>query len=290
MPSSLVKRPKELIIIDGNIGDTESILSNLKENQSYIILSDGNGFAPLLEYLEISGTEWSAFHFITHGSDAAFTLNGTTVSGNNLCSEEWLNIGKYLTDDGDILFYGCNIPASDEGKTLMNTIAGLTGADTAASVDTTGFGGNNILEYFSGTIETASVLPETFSQSLELIQNQLTIATDADPTYENATFSAPSCTSDGGAVYNGGTFTANSCTFSGNMAGILSKGGAISQSGSQSLVVIRNSSFLTASDTIYIEGGSATFGGKIFLAGNLYSKNALWILNTIFSCILLNLF
>ena len=54
--------------------------------------------------------------------------NGSKIKG-------W---GAALTADADILIYGCNVAQSDAGRSLIDALARLTGADVAASDDLTG--------------------------------------------------------------------------------------------------------------------------------------------------------
>ncbi len=75
----------------------------------------------------------------------------------------WSNL---LTADADILLYGCNVAENAEGKTFVNSLAQLTGADVAASDDLTGVGGDWVLEYQTGTIETAAIADTTYQGTL----------------------------------------------------------------------------------------------------------------------------
>ena len=62
-----------------------------------------------------------------------------------------------LTADADLLIYGCDIAATQAGEALVSGLAALTGADVAASDDTTGhasLGGDWDLEHRVGPIET----------------------------------------------------------------------------------------------------------------------------------------
>lgn len=59
-------------------------------------------------------------------------------------------IGSALTEDGDILLYGCNVAEGNAGVNFIGRLAQVTGADIAASIDATGAtdkGGNWVLEY-----------------------------------------------------------------------------------------------------------------------------------------------
>ena len=73
-----------------------------------------------------------------------------------------------LTPEADLLFYGCDLAAGDDGRALLDNLSNLTGADVAASDDLTGsalLGGDWVLEYSNGEIETrVATSPETPQQ------------------------------------------------------------------------------------------------------------------------------
>src|SRR5690606_28436430 len=69
-------------------------------------------------------------------------------------------IGAALNADGDILLYGCQVAEGDAGARFLETLANLTGADIAASIDYTGahfLGGNWTLEAATGHIQSGLV-------------------------------------------------------------------------------------------------------------------------------------
>jgi len=77
---------------------------------------------------------------VGHGVDGQINLgnswlNSTTLEQNSDAVAGW---GNALNETGDILFYGCNVAANSDGQSLLDSIAGLTGADVAASEDITG--------------------------------------------------------------------------------------------------------------------------------------------------------
>ena len=73
-----------------------------------------------------------------------------------------------MTDDADLLIYGCDVAGSDQGREMVETLAALTGADVAASTDRTGnetLGGDWALEYEAGDIEAQIVFSSELRQS-----------------------------------------------------------------------------------------------------------------------------
>ncbi|HAO12691.1 MAG TPA: hypothetical protein DCQ51_16350, partial [Planktothrix sp. UBA8407] len=63
-----------------------------------------------------------------------------------------------LSENADILLYGCNLASGSLGQSFVTNLSQLTQADIAASNDLTGntaLGGNWALEVQTGNIETA---------------------------------------------------------------------------------------------------------------------------------------
>ena len=100
----------------------------------------------------------SAIHVLSHGAPGQVyigtsVLNSTSLKKYRQALSTW---GEALTQDGDILLYGCTVAQGNEGIELVDRIAQLTGADVAASTDDTGaaeLSGDWILEYQTGFIE-----------------------------------------------------------------------------------------------------------------------------------------
>ena len=114
-------------------------------------------------------SDLDAIHIISHATDGAVQLGCTQLDFETLLKraasvKKW---GEALTENGDILIYGCDLAATQEGKSLVEALARLTGADVAASEDPTGAaakGGDWELEFKTGAIE-ATVAVSTAEQS-----------------------------------------------------------------------------------------------------------------------------
>ncbi|MFN6447417.1 MAG: FG-GAP-like repeat-containing protein [Nostoc sp. DedSLP05] len=79
-------------------------------------------------------------------------LNSNNLDDYSTQLQQWRN---YLTDDADILLYGCNVASSD--TSFIQLLSQITGADVAASDDITGsteLGGDWDLEVKIGSIES----------------------------------------------------------------------------------------------------------------------------------------
>ena len=130
------------------------------DSLTLVALDSGHdGIAQISAYLS-QQQDVDAVHIISHGADGEVLLgnsrlNSTTLDGYAEAIEGWR---QALSGDADLLFYGCNLAAGNDGQDLLNSLTLLTGADVAASDDVTGsaqFGGDWVLEYGKGEIETA---------------------------------------------------------------------------------------------------------------------------------------
>ena len=123
----------------------------------YVLDGKRDGIEQISEVLA-GYTGLDAVHIISHGSDGQVqlgsgALDAAALAANSQSVNDW---GNALSLDADLLLYGCNLAASEAGQSLVTTLAGLTGADVAASDDLTGsvaLGGDWDLEYQSGSIE-----------------------------------------------------------------------------------------------------------------------------------------
>ena len=100
-----------------------------------------------------------AIHIVSHGRDGEVQLGNTTLSQETLAAhaDQIANWSSSLDADADLLFYGCDLAATETGEDLIQSIAELTDADVAASDDLTGhadLGGDWDFEYFVGDVQT----------------------------------------------------------------------------------------------------------------------------------------
>ena len=160
-----------LVVLNSSVADADSIIAGLGENVEVLKLTAGtDALDSINDYLDAhADTEYSAIHIVSHGNEGYISLNGERIEAATLNPADWKAIGEHLSDDADILIYGCDTAKSDEGKALVQSIADLTGADVAASTNSTGANGDWDLEYRSGLIEAATLAPESYRYDLEAI-------------------------------------------------------------------------------------------------------------------------
>ncbi|MEI7970821.1 MAG: DUF4347 domain-containing protein, partial [Betaproteobacteria bacterium] len=159
-------RRRELAIVDRGVAGHEQLVAALQSDPSRsleVVELDPatDGIAQISRALR--GREGiSAVHIISHGANGEVQLGATTLGFDGLIDNaaairRW---GDALSDDADLLLYGCDISADADGRLLIEALSRLTGADVAASNDLTGsaaLGGDWRLEAATGAIETAEL-------------------------------------------------------------------------------------------------------------------------------------
>jgi hypothetical protein len=139
------------------------LLQSLPANTEVVVL-DGtrDGFAQMAEYLQ--GREGlDAIHLISEGQRGGVQAGNVWLNADSLQrhAQQLQQIGAALSEQGDLLFYGCNVGAGSEGPAFLTQVAALTQADLAASANWTGqasTAGDWLLETQVGTIQTNTVV------------------------------------------------------------------------------------------------------------------------------------
>jgi hypothetical protein len=140
-----------------------------------------------------------SIQIVSHGAAGQLQLGNTLLDAAHLgdyaaALGEW---GAALSDSGDLLLYGCDVAAGSSGQSFIDSLALRTGADVAASTDTTGsslLGANWNLESSTGSIEAASALAAdsqlAYAETLALVNNgvagTITFTTNTNVTLINA--------------------------------------------------------------------------------------------------------
>jgi len=149
---------KEIAFVDSGVEDYQTLIDGLDSSiEVYILDGTQNGLDQIASILE-GKNDIDAMHILSHGSTGEITIGNSVLNAENLSSFEQTlqDIGNSLTQDGDILLYGCNVGANGEGESFVDAIANATSADVAASDDITGaqsLGGDWELEYDTGVID-----------------------------------------------------------------------------------------------------------------------------------------
>ncbi|MDH5388977.1 MAG: DUF4347 domain-containing protein [Gammaproteobacteria bacterium] len=154
---------KQILFIDSAVAERKTLLDGIDPNIEVVLVNKkSDGLKQVAEALRSrSGIE--ALHIISHGQSGSLQLGSSRIDHSKLETyvSELSTIGKALTVDGDILFYGCNVANGIEGMTFVKALSEITGADIAASTGLTGsreLEGDWKLEVATGVIESKLAL------------------------------------------------------------------------------------------------------------------------------------
>ncbi|HEY8941895.1 MAG TPA: DUF4347 domain-containing protein, partial [Cellvibrio sp.] len=163
-----------VIFVDTSVENYQTLVKDIEaalDDESVAIIyldKTKEGLAQISDYLaSVNGV--SAVHIISHGVAGSVQLGTQVLNENNIAQYQqslsgWKNS---LSENADILLYGCDVAANQSGINLLRQLSDITGADVAASNDLTGNAANADweLEERVGQIETASIF--TSSQSMQ---------------------------------------------------------------------------------------------------------------------------
>ncbi len=162
-----VESRRELVFVDAGIAEREALLRDLESAGSRwleVVVLDGDRDG-VLQIAEVLGrhAELDAVHVFSHGSAGGVRLGNGWLDADTLPRHhaEVARWGDALAPGADLLFYGCDLAQGGAGAAFAASLAGLTGADVAASTDPTGsaaLGGDWELEGRTGAVEAAAAV------------------------------------------------------------------------------------------------------------------------------------
>jgi VCBS repeat-containing protein len=152
----------EIIFVESSVEDIQAYLDQ-HPGEVHVLDADRDGVEQMAEIL-YGRTGVDAIHIVSHGDTGQLDLGTATLNSQTLEAEyldEMAVIAAALSPDADLLLYGCDVAATQEGADFVTALADATGADVAASTDTTGsseLGGDWNLEFqTSNAIETQAL-------------------------------------------------------------------------------------------------------------------------------------
>ncbi len=151
----------EVAFVDPTVPNYQELLAGMDPTIEVIMLDGGqDGVEQMASALE-GRTGIDAIHLISHGSAGQLELGTGALNAESMSGEyadELATIQQSLSEQADILVYGCDFAGGDTGQAAVDLLAEMTGADVQASTDLTGnisLGGDWEFEVSTGTIETS---------------------------------------------------------------------------------------------------------------------------------------
>ncbi|MEG4397321.1 DUF4347 domain-containing protein, partial [Microcoleus sp. BROC3] len=245
------------MVVDSRVENYEQLIGGLKAGTEVFVL---NSTKDAIEQItEILGRRNSinSLHIVSHGREAAVEIGSTELNLDNLETyssqlQEWR---KALSEQGNILLYGCNVAAGESGIKFIQKLSELTGANITASNNLTGsaaLGGDWELEITTGQINTELAFKQEVLEAYTSVL--VTLVTE---TFQGSTALGP-------WIYGtSGTSKAPGLT-AGNGPGIIPGvvGGPVDPAGSGALR-LTSADFNQAAFVIYNSPISSTDGLKV---------------------------
>ncbi|MEI7171630.1 putative Ig domain-containing protein [Pectobacterium parmentieri] len=170
---------KEVVFIDTSLTDYQTLVDNVPTGIEVVLL-DGSkdGLSQLAEWAK-THSGYDAIHVLSHGGEGELQLGSLTLDSKTADARaaDLATLGAALTESGDLLLYGCEV-AQSSGQSFVSLLAQITGADIAASNDTTGLGGDWDLEIQTGVIEAAALQIDSYQHALHVSNTEVTLWID----------------------------------------------------------------------------------------------------------------
>jgi len=175
---------REIVFVDAGVEDRSALLAGILvqtdpgiELEVVELDAGRDGVEQISEYLA-SRSNIDTVRVFAHGGDGEVALGSSLLDLDRLLAQadEVAAWGDALNQQADILIYGCDVAAGEDGENFLLTLASLTGADVAASNDVTGSraaGGDWQLEYSTGSIESRAFANEDWGATLALSATNL---------------------------------------------------------------------------------------------------------------------
>ena len=161
-----------LFFIDSHVEDYETLVSELPSGSEWFLLSSEQDGIMQMQSVLSDYSNLDSIQIISHGSPGTLYLGAAILNHQNILrySNVLQQIGQSLTENGDILLYGCSIGQGNVGTQFISEFSHYTRADVTASTDLTGnngLGGNWRLEVSVGVIEVSSATMPYYVHVLE---------------------------------------------------------------------------------------------------------------------------
>ncbi|MCK5230704.1 MAG: DUF4347 domain-containing protein, partial [Desulfobulbaceae bacterium] len=195
---------KEIVFVDSTVMDYDQLTQGISSDARVVIL-DSEADAVSQISAELSKySNLDAIHIVSHGGPGNLQFGNGSLSLANLDAntDQLTAWGESFSSEADIMLYGCDVAAGENGQTFVSQLAELTGTDVAASTDTTGAvekGGDWNLETEAGTIETGSAFNQVIQASWQGTLDTATLVSvdSAENLADAATWDTPDATDDG---------------------------------------------------------------------------------------------
>jgi hypothetical protein len=154
---------ERVLVVSGylpNLPELQSALGDVA--RIHVLEGSGDALAEIDAILS-DYDQVSELHVVTHGRAGALVVGDEVIDRERLAERTAALSGwtDAMRSGADLLLYGCDIGAEQTGRVFVDSLSTLTGADIAASDDTTAApadGGDSELEVEVGKVSAAPLL------------------------------------------------------------------------------------------------------------------------------------
>lgn len=195
-----------LIVLDSSVDDFESLHRDLLSREpeaSVVLLSEAQSGLEQIEAALHEKQSVSAVHILSHAADGHLKLGNQwlTAADQAIYARSLSAWSHFLQPDADVLLYGCNLAASENGQSLLDHISRWTGADVAASTNLTGsstYGADWQLEYQLGRVQATGLFAQHASLNWSGLLGTLAVTNTSDISNGDTSSIAALLANDGG--------------------------------------------------------------------------------------------
>jgi Domain of unknown function (DUF4347)/RTX calcium-binding nonapeptide repeat (4 copies) len=169
-----------LIFIDPSVEDYQSLMQGAKAEAETILLDSGDAIEQISQVLA-GRRQVQSLQIISHGDEGKLLFRSSQLGADTLdrYAAQLRQWQRALTDDANILLYGCNVAIGEAGKAFVRQISRLTHAAVAASETLTGSAtqeGDWVLGFTAGSamadVEAAiAIRPDVLNAYAGVLQN-----------------------------------------------------------------------------------------------------------------------
>ncbi|MEQ8394646.1 DUF4347 domain-containing protein [Thalassobaculum sp.] len=130
----------ELLVVDSAVGDASLLVSGRRAGMDVLHLApDRRGLEQIASHLA-GRSGITSLHVLSHGEPGALLLAGDRIDLPALAMRRvaLAGIASALTEDAEVLLYGCSVAAGPRGRGFLEYLEAALGADVAASVSPVG--------------------------------------------------------------------------------------------------------------------------------------------------------
>ena len=175
-----VTHAKSVAFIDADLDGVGVLAQNLSADTEWVLLDPDRDLIEQISQTMSRFSGVSQIHLLTHGKHGAVALGDQIVDSQTLWqrADQIRAWSGSMTEDADILVYGCNSGSGGAGHAFVTALARLTQAEVAASTNVTGardLGGDWDLELQLGSIEAPLLATaearQQFRTTLDIVVN-----------------------------------------------------------------------------------------------------------------------